>query len=106
MACGILVPRPGIEPTPPAVEGQSLNHWTTRGVPRPVEVLRVCMFENLILPKTMITVVGYRILGWTLIPLYSFEGINALSSENVNVTANRFKAIILSGFLHVIYISL
>ena len=30
---GILVPQPGIEPTPPAVEAQSLNHWTTREVP-------------------------------------------------------------------------
>ena len=27
-ARGILVPRPGIEPTPPAL---SLNHWTTGG---------------------------------------------------------------------------
>ena len=32
-ACGILVPRPGIEPVPPAVEVQSLNHWTAREVP-------------------------------------------------------------------------
>ena len=34
-ACGILliVPLPGIEPTPPAVEAQSLNHWTAREVP-------------------------------------------------------------------------
>ena len=32
-ACGILFPQPGIEPTPPAVEGQSLNPWTTREVP-------------------------------------------------------------------------
>ena len=31
-AGGILVPRPGIEPAPPAVEAQSLNHWTTREV--------------------------------------------------------------------------
>ena len=31
-ACGILVPWPGIEPTPPAVEVQSLNHWTTKEV--------------------------------------------------------------------------
>ena len=29
-ACGILVPRPGIEPMLPAVESQSLNHWTAR----------------------------------------------------------------------------
>ena len=33
-ACGILVPQPGIEPTPPAVEAQSLNHWTAKEVPR------------------------------------------------------------------------
>ena len=25
----ILVPRPGIEPTPSAVKAQSANHWTT-----------------------------------------------------------------------------
>ena len=28
----ILVPQPGIEPKPPEVEAQSLNHWTSRGV--------------------------------------------------------------------------
>ena len=33
MACRILVPRPGIEPMPPAVEAQSPNHWTAREVP-------------------------------------------------------------------------
>ena len=32
-ACGILVPRSGIEPMPPALEAQNLNHWTTREVP-------------------------------------------------------------------------
>ena len=31
-ACRILFPPPGIEPTSPAVEVQSLNHWTTREV--------------------------------------------------------------------------
>ena len=30
-SCDILVSQSGIEPTPPALE--SLNHWTTRGVP-------------------------------------------------------------------------
>ena len=34
MACGILAPRPGIEPMPPAVEAWSLNHWTNREAPR------------------------------------------------------------------------
>ena len=32
-ACGILVPQPGIQPMPPALEVQCLNHWTTREVP-------------------------------------------------------------------------
>ena len=29
----VLVPQPGIKPMPPAVEVQSLNHWTSREVP-------------------------------------------------------------------------
>ena len=33
MACRILVPQPETEP--PALEVQSLNHWTTREVPGP-----------------------------------------------------------------------
>ena len=33
LAWGILVPQSGISPVPPAVEVQSLNHWTTREVP-------------------------------------------------------------------------
>ena len=31
--CGILVPQPGIESTPLALEAQSLNHWPAREVP-------------------------------------------------------------------------
>ena len=33
MACKILVHRPGIEPTPPAVDVKSLNLWTPREFP-------------------------------------------------------------------------
>ena len=33
MACRILVPQPGTEPVPPAVEVQSLNHRAAREVP-------------------------------------------------------------------------
>ena len=33
MACGILVPRPGLEPVPPAKEALGLNHWAAREVP-------------------------------------------------------------------------
>ena len=32
-ACGILVPRPRIEPVPPAEEVRGPYHWTTREVP-------------------------------------------------------------------------
>ena len=34
VACGILVPQPGIEPMPPALEEWSLNHWTAQEVPK------------------------------------------------------------------------
>ena len=34
VACGILVPRPGIEPKAMRVKAQSPNHWTTREFPR------------------------------------------------------------------------
>ena len=33
VACGILVPWPGIEPVPSAVKAPSLNHWTVREYP-------------------------------------------------------------------------
>ena len=36
----MLIPQPRIEPAPPAVERQSLNHWTTR------EALPPCPFSN------------------------------------------------------------
>ena len=39
MACGILVPGPGIEPGPSAVRVQSPNHWTAREVPCPASFL-------------------------------------------------------------------
>ena len=32
-ACRILVPQPGMEPLPPTLGEQTLNHWTTREVP-------------------------------------------------------------------------
>ena len=34
MAYGTLVPQPGIELMPPALEAWSLNHWTAREVPK------------------------------------------------------------------------
>ena len=33
MACGdLIIPQSGVEPVLPALEAQSLNHWTTREV--------------------------------------------------------------------------
>ena len=32
VACGILVPQPGMEPVPPALGARSLNHRTAREV--------------------------------------------------------------------------
>ena len=33
MACGILVPQPGIEPGPSTVKARDPNHWTSMGIP-------------------------------------------------------------------------
>ena len=41
-ACGTLVPQPGIEPAPPAVEARSPNHWTAREVP----VLKLSLYNQ------------------------------------------------------------
>ena len=46
-ACGVLVPWPGIEPAPPAVEAWSLNHWGTREVPI------FCILISCIFPKVL-----------------------------------------------------
>ena len=35
-AYGILVPQPGTEPTPPALDAWSLNHWTARNFPKSI----------------------------------------------------------------------
>ena len=37
---GILFPQPGIQSKAPAVEAESLNHWTTREVP---VVILICL---------------------------------------------------------------
>ena len=46
-ACRILGPWPGIEPTPLAVEVQSLNHWTTREVPE-VQGSNICFTVKMV----------------------------------------------------------
>lgn len=63
--------------------------------------LLVCMFEHFLLAKAMISSVGYRILWWTCFPLHNFEGICALSSENVLRGPKLW--FIISGLSYVIY---
>ena len=41
-----LVPRPGIEPGPPALGVWSLTHWTTRGVPGEVALSKSSSVAN------------------------------------------------------------
>ena len=33
ITCGILVPQAEVEPARPALEAQSLNHWTAKEIP-------------------------------------------------------------------------
>ena len=39
VACGILVPQPGIKPRPLAVKVQSPNHWTARNSQKKIYIL-------------------------------------------------------------------
>ena len=49
----ILVPQPGMEPIPPALEGgKSLNHWTTREAPIHNYLLNEC-FDQRMGPKIL-----------------------------------------------------
>ena len=45
MACGILVPWPGIESSSPALEAGCLNHWTTGKSPALVSLLVACSYS-------------------------------------------------------------
>ena len=49
IVCRILVPWPGIELVPPAVEAQSPNHWTTREFPSIFIFKCINKFENVFL---------------------------------------------------------
>ena len=46
-----LVPWPGIEPMSPAVKAQSLNHWTTREVPKAYALNHYNILKNTKNPK-------------------------------------------------------
>ena len=51
MTCGILIPRPGIKPVPPAVKVQSPNPWTAREVPETAH-FRACLPTHMGLPSS------------------------------------------------------
>ena len=53
-ACGILVPLPRIEPAPPAVKVRSLNHWTTREIPRFLLCVALCQISLLSLRRIFV----------------------------------------------------
>ena len=67
VAYGTLVPRPGIEPTAPAVEAWSLNHWTTREVPLPpfIQQGQQFFFQSMLTWEIFFTVGAL----WPLLPL-------------------------------------
>ena len=53
-ACGNLVPQPGIETMPPALEAWGLNHWTTREFPttyflKSFQITNSCSFPDIFL---------------------------------------------------------
>ena len=59
MACGILVPQPGIEPGPMAVEVLSPNHWIARECPKNLKNLLFCIIAKrltLLLPLLLIKI--------------------------------------------------
>ena len=70
MAGGILVPRPRIKPTPPAVEVQSLNHWTTREVPN----VLLFLFFNILKLSFILAVVSLDCGAWDLQSLLQHVG--------------------------------
>ena len=77
VACGILVPLPGIDPAPPAMEAQSLNHWTAREVPPSMYLLNLefvlfmsqkknSLLISLSLFSLCRSLIGYDLLDWSL----------------------------------------
>ena len=62
-ACGILVPRPGIEPGPLAVRAWSPNHWTARVFPG-FPLLLMARFSHTNYWSGICPVVGFKMTCW------------------------------------------
>ena len=74
MACGILVPQPGIEPGPSAVKAWSPNHWTTREFPI-LDIGNLCSFLVISLTKGLTNFVDLfkkPILGFVIFSIVCF----------------------------------
>ena len=70
-ACAILVHRPGIEPMSPALEAQSLNHWTAREVPKAQCFLKKIVFTLFWLQiGSPLLHVGFLQLWWVVVALH------------------------------------
>ena len=59
----VLVPKPGIEPTPPTLEVQSFIHWTTREV-RVIHLMKAA--EVHLVKDVVFPVVMYGYESWTI----------------------------------------
>ena len=78
MACGLLVPQPGIELVPPVVEAQSPNHWTAREFPS--FFLKMFLFTA---PNTR-----FFPLRATTDPIYSW--IQLYTGNNINICIHSY----------------
>ena len=62
VACGILVPQPGVEPRPWALKVRSPSHWTTREFPAPASLyslVNVSVGEIPVKRMCLLNSVGY-----------------------------------------------
>ena len=80
----ILVPQPGMEPVPPAVEAQSLNHWTIKEVhlstrvesisPNLLQPASLGMFGgHVLVPDPMVKQTGSQVNGKKISSWYKFK---------------------------------
>ena len=66
------LPRPGIEPVSPAVEAQTLNHWTLREAPSAIISSNVFFASSLLLLGLLICVFMHLTVSCRYLRLYSF----------------------------------
>ena len=70
MACGLLVPRPGIESRPPAVGLWSPNHWTAwefppiLKIPKDLRLLKVYLLALVGCPGNLTTIILVSMVKW------------------------------------------